>query len=130
PRRRHAGQVTEVHMRSGLLPLAAAALLVNVVSASAWAGVPGVITEQGRLFDSTGVPLTASMAITFSIYDAPAGGSLLWTETQTIALDQGYFSAELGSVTPFSSTVWDGAQRWIGITVGTDPEMTPRQPTD
>jgi hypothetical protein len=54
---------------------------------------------------------------------------LLWTETQSVPLDEGYFSAQLGASTPVPAGVWDGSVRWVGIRVGTDAEMTPREAT-
>ncbi len=107
---------------SALLPLLA-------ISAPAAAGVPSTLTEQGRLFDSVGAPLSTTVAITFSLYAGPNGGQALWSETQVIALDAGYFAAELGTVTPLPAALWDGTVRYVGITVGADPEMSPRQPT-
>jgi hypothetical protein len=112
----------------GLQGLAAlAALLLG--AAPALAGVPLRLTEQGRLYDTAGNPLMGNASVVFTLYDAPVGGNVLWTEVQTVAADTGYFSAELGAISPIPLSVWDGAERYLGITVGTDPEMTPRQPT-
>ncbi|MEO7330538.1 MAG: collagen-like protein, partial [Minicystis sp.] len=107
---------------SALVPLLA-------ISAPAAAAVPSTLTEQGRLFDEVGAPLNTTVTITFSIYAGALGGPALWTETQIIALDEGYFSAELGSATPLPATIWDGTVRYVGIKVGADPEMSPRQST-
>jgi hypothetical protein len=93
------------------------------------AAVPAALTEQGRLFDGTGAPLGGTVSVTFTIHDAPAGGNALWSETQSLTLDAGYFSAQLGAVTPVPAGVWDGSVRYVGIQVGTDAEMTPREAT-
>jgi hypothetical protein len=102
---------------------------VLAVPTLAAAAVPGVLTEQGRLFDAAGAPLQGTASFQFAVYATATGGAPLWTETQTIALDAGYFSAELGTVTPFPPGVWNGAVRYLGITVGSDPEQSPRQAT-
>jgi hypothetical protein len=96
--------------------------------ASAHAKVPGTLTHQGRLYSSAmgNPPVSGSLSVTFAIYDAATGGTMLWTETHQITFDNGYFSAELGSTTAFPATVFDGSTRYLGITVGTDPEMSPR----
>ncbi len=112
--------------------LAYASAVATVVGVSAWgttahAGVPGVLTEQGRLTDSNGQPVSGSVLLSFAIYASPTGGSPIWQETQTVSLDDGYFSARLGEITGIDSTVFDGATRYLGITVGNDGEMTPRQ---
>jgi hypothetical protein len=119
-------------MRFRSLRLVTAALVAQaalVTSGVAFAAVPQGMTEQGRLFDSTGNPLLGSASVTFTMYDAPVGGAVLWTETQSVPLDVGYFSAQIGSVTPVPVSVWDGSVRYVGITVGSDPEMTPRHAT-
>jgi hypothetical protein len=110
----------------GILSLASAAATL-LAAASASSAVPGTLTEQGRLLDTAGAPATGSVSIVFTIYDAATGGASLWTETQNVTLDDGYFSARLGEVTAIPSTVFSGATRYLGVKVGTDAEMTPRQ---
>ena len=98
-----------------------------VLGGSARAAVPGLV-EQGRLLDSSGNPLNSTLSFVFTVYDAATGGSALWTETQSaVVISNGYFSAQLGSVTPIPATVFDGSVRYLGIAVDGDPEMTPRQ---
>jgi hypothetical protein len=99
-----------------------------VLPASALPPVPNFLTQQGRLMDNTGAPVSGAPAFVFTIYADSAGTTTLWTETQTITLDSGYFSTTLGSVTPITATVFDGSTRYLGIKVGSDPEMSPRQP--
>ena len=96
---------------------------------SASAAVPQVLTEQGRLFETTGAPMSGTVPVTFAIYDVPTGGASLWAETQAVTLDAGYFSAQLGLSTPIPSTIWNGSTRYVGFTVGGDPEASPRQLT-
>ena len=90
------------------------------------AAIPHLISYQGRLTDAQGAPITGSRAITFRIYDAGAGGNLLWSETHSNAtLVDGIFEVLLGSVSalnlPFDK------QYYMAIQIGNDPEMTPRQ---
>ena len=98
-----------------------------LASGQAAADVPDLLTEQGRLTDSSGNPVQGTEGITFVIYDAPTGGNALWTEIQSVTLDEGYFSAVLGQTTTIPATVWSGATRYLGMKIGSDPEMTPRQ---
>jgi hypothetical protein len=95
--------------------------------------VPPYLSEQGRLFDDTGMPVAnGTIAITFSIYAGASGGSPLWTETQMITTDDGYFSAVLGDMsnggTALPNDLFNGSTRYLGVTVASDGEMTPRQP--
>src|SRR5580700_9108563 len=96
----------------------------------AFASLPQGLTEQGRLFDDTGNPLNATVSLTFSLYTTASGGTAVWTETQgPVTLDAGYFSVELGSVTPIPQAVWTSATLYVGVAVNSDPEMSPRQST-
>jgi hypothetical protein len=113
------------------LGIGLAAVIVTGLAAPAQAvGVPNRLIEQGRLLKKNGNPVTGTVTVKFAIYDALTGGNVLWTETQSVTLDSGYFSAELGDTTSLPANLFGGAQRYIGITVGTDPEMTPRQTID
>lgn len=91
--------------------------------------VPQIMSYQGKLNDKTGVPVNGSVTMTFTIYDAPTGGNVLWTETWTsVNVSNGIFNVALGSVTPFPSTLFNSDTLYLGIRVGTtDAEMTPRQ---
>ncbi len=99
------------------------ASLASVASAQ----VPGSITHQGRLYDAAQAPVTGSLDVVFTIYDGPdAAANVVWTETHTITFDEGYFSVGLGTLTPFDAGVFDGSMRYLGITVGAEPELSPR----
>jgi hypothetical protein len=62
----------------------------------------------------------------FSIYSQASGGTALWTETQTVTVTDGVFSANLGDTNPI--TLPFDTLYYLGITIGSDSEMTPRQP--
>ena len=84
------------------------------------------IPIQGKLTDASGIPLNGSYDIKATIYDAAAAGVALCTDTDTIVVIHGLFAMNLASCT---SNFFGGVtQLWLGIQVGGDPEMTPRQP--
>lgn len=106
----------------------AALSAVGLWSISALADVPATLTQQGRILDATtGDPVSSKVQIVFNVYAKATGGTALWTEQQNITLDDGYFSAQLGSVTPIPDTLFDGTVRYLGVTVGADDEMAPRE---
>lgn len=110
------------------LPVAAAAAILFAATGTfAAPAIPGRITQQGRLLNADGTPATGSVSMVFKVYAAVSGGSALWTETQTVALDSGYFNLPLGSVTAFTAGLFDGSTRYLGVTVGGNAEMTPRE---
>jgi hypothetical protein len=92
------------------------------------AAVPGTLTQQGRLLDSGGMPVAGQVSFVFTIYDAATAGTALWTESQMITLEDGYFSARLGDTTAIPGTVFTGPIRYLGIKVATDSEAVPREP--
>ena len=108
--------------------VAALALGTLVGIEPAQAAVPGTVMHQGRLFDAEGVPVDAILSVTFAIYADEDDPTPLWTETVDIAFDDGYFSAQLGSISPLDDTLFDGSTRWLGVQIGSDPEMQPRAP--
>lgn len=108
--------------------LMAFCLALVLVPTRARAAVPQSLTQQGRLLNMDGTPVTGPVRMIFAIYDSSSATTPLWTETQSnVALDNGAFSVQLGSTTPFPSTLWSGPTRYVGVTIGNDPEMTPRE---
>lgn len=110
-----------------LLLLSLAAALVCSISATA--SVPAMISYQGKLMQPSGVPMPdGTCSIQFAIYAAPTGGTALWSETNTaVQVKNGLFAVMLGSVTNLPANIFDSPDRYFGIRVGSDPEMTPRQ---
>ncbi len=106
--------------------LLAATLLC--LPAVALAEVPMELTHQGRLFDGSGNALTGPQDVTFSLFDAPSSGTQLWTETQNLSFDQGYFSTQLGadaSGNPLADSLFD-ADLWLEVTVGAGSPLPTR----
>jgi hypothetical protein len=88
-------------------------------------GIPQTINYQGVLKDASGnIVNNGDYNLTFKIYDSETGGTPLWTETKLINVVDGIFSTQLGSVTPLTLS-FDNAY-WLGVTVGSGSELTPR----
>jgi len=104
-------------------------MFLIVLSASvSLADVPGLINYQGTVTDEYGAALDTTVAMTFSIYADSSGGTQVWTETQpAVAVGSGIFNVLLGSVSAIEDTVFNEPNRWLGVQVGGDPELTPRQ---
>ena len=99
-----------------------AALLVSAQTLLGQA--PKTLTYQGRLSDAAG-PLNGTYALSFTIYDAAAGGSTLWSETLSdVSITNGHVSVILGNTTPIALQA--AQPMWLGITVDTNPEVSPR----
>ena len=124
-------------MKTTVSLLCALALLASAtLRLAAAGGPPELLSYQGYLVDANGAPLgvdgsgnplPSNYDVTFSIFDASTGGTLLWREQQTITVDAGYFSVLLGEGTvvgsdprPSLSSVFTGIgadERFVGVAV-------------
>jgi len=97
------------------------------VSAQGEVGVtaiaPGAIAIQGRLTDADGNPLDGTYNLTFRLYEVAEGGTPLCSDTNAVIVDDGLFSTYMD----YCYNDLYGQKVWLGIQVGSDPEMTPRQ---
>jgi len=107
-------------MRAITLLLAAA-----LCCGGAKALVPHEINYQGYLTNPGGTPVNATVPIVLNLYNVATGGVALYTETQSVTVTNGVFKVLIGSVTPLPLPF--DVPYYLGIMVGTDPEMTPRQ---
>lgn len=105
-----------------------ATAMVALVAATALASAPQLINFQGILKTPSNTPVPdASYLVTFTIYNAPAGGTNLWSETQSVTTTGGLFAVLLGASNPVPDSAFKDSYRWLGITVSPDPEMAVRQ---
>ncbi len=103
------------------------AVMLTLFVGASHAATPNLINYQGSLATSGGAPVPdASYSVLFAIYSAPSGGSTIWNETQSVTTTGGRFAVLLGSITPIAEALFSDTVRYLGITVGSDPEMTPR----
>lgn len=92
----------------------------------------GVFTMpyQGRLTDAAGTPvdnMVPGLAMTFALYTQETGGAPVWSEHHSgVPVSDGLFNVYLGSITPLESALF-GDDLWLGVTIGGDAEMTPRE---
>jgi hypothetical protein len=91
------------------------------------AAVGAVVPIQGRLTDAGGNPLDGYYSVKATLYNASTGGVALCTDTDTVLVDNGLFNMYLDGSDACSSSDIDGRQLYLGIKVGSDGEMTPRQ---
>jgi hypothetical protein len=128
----------------------AAALILSLASLPNFAqiqGPPNRIDYQGQVLDSSGNPLApdtpTNYTMQFRLYDAQTGGTLLWSESQTVTVSKGAFSVRLGEGVAIPAdglpagvqaaglvNAFTGSDRFLGLTVvvpnQTPAEVTPR----
>ena len=89
--------------------------------------VSQTVNFQGLLKNAAGNPINGTVPVVdFRIYDLATLGPALCGETQSVTAEEGVFSVQLGSVSPFDADLFDGKELWLAVKVGADPEMLPR----
>lgn len=95
----------------------------------AQAAVPTQVAVEGVLLSSGGGPAAdGDYTVGFALYGAETGGSAVWSEQGSVLkVKGGQFSLLLGAKTPLSAAAVNLNSAWLGIQIGTDPEL-PRKP--
>ena len=93
-----------------------------MIAAPAFASVPVSITQQGKLLDQEGEPMTGERTLQFAIYDAPSGGDLLWSDEVSVDLgDTGVYTATLGGTeNPIDAMLLQDGRAYMELTVGSN----------
>ncbi len=103
---------------------------VSARPTSAPASMQFQVSYQGRLADAGGNPIAnQSVSIAFRIYEQPSGGTAIWTQTSNVTTDaNGLFTILLNVDPPLKPGGVEAINNlWLGVQVGSDAEMTPRQ---
>lgn len=108
------------------------ALLLVVLMAGTALGAPGalnsvfapaappptLVSYQGYV-EVSGNAYTGTGNFQFAIVDAATGdGTILWSTTETLTVNNGLFDFMLGSTTPLPSNVFDGDPRYLRVWFG------------
>jgi hypothetical protein len=103
-----------------------AVLLFMLLPIVSFAATPQTINYQGILKDNNGALVNGTVQMQFALYSSLSGTSVLWSELQSsVTVTNGRYNVILGSVTPIALPF--DAQYYLGVTVGADLEMSPRQ---
>jgi hypothetical protein len=87
--------------------------------------VPPYLVHQGRLLDALNAPVEGAQTLTFDLYAEETGGASLWTETQTVSVNAGFYSVTLGQITPLAVAAFTGDTLYLGVTIGGE-QLSPR----
>jgi hypothetical protein len=127
----------------GLFALLICVLILLAPRTRAANGINPQMNYQAKILDSSGsLVVDGTYSIKFSIYADASGGTPLWTAAGTtgaptalsISVTNGLFSLALGdtsvsggSQNSLESLDWNSDSLYLGITIGSDAEMTPRK---
>lgn len=93
------------------------------------AQIPRTISYQGVLADTLGKPKPdGSYSFTFTLYTSLSSGSPIWSETKTLDVRRGLFYTALGDQVSFPDSLRFDKPYWLGVKIGSDPELQPRIP--
>ena len=91
--------------------------------------VPNQLNYQGFLVNAAdSSAITATLEMTFRLYDSETKGAELWSEIHpAVEVKGGLFQVLLGSLTSFPGGLFGGAPLWLQTEVGTEI-LSPRKP--
>lgn len=99
------------------------AVMIILFSAFVIGAIPDTLNIHGKLLNNGGSPQTGTFNMNFSIYDVASGGSNIYTQTQSVTTDEnGIYTLILSGLTGVNFS----QQTYLGVTVESDSEMTPR----
>ncbi|KPA12639.1 conserved hypothetical protein, secreted, partial [Candidatus Magnetomorum sp. HK-1] len=107
-----------MNLRLNYLMIAFCLLMIGTFSANAQ--VPGHVTFMGFLTDTSDVGVEdGNYSLKFSMWDGDSEttANKLWEETQTIFVQKGIYSVELGSSNPFPNTLTFANPYYLGVQV-------------
>jgi hypothetical protein len=89
--------------------------------------VPPLINYQGMLSDTTGNPVAdGQYSMTFKLYSVLTGGTVLWSEAQSVQVNGGVYHVQLGTNPAFPTTLFDNDDLFLEVII-TGETLTPRQ---
>ena len=98
-----------------------------ILSHTALATVKIMFGVQGQLTNLAGTPVDGANTVVFKLWSDSIGGVANFTESRSVTTDaNGQFATVIGSNDNLDITVFNDSSLFLGITVGADPEMTPR----
>ncbi len=105
------------------------ALLCALISGVSQAQIPKTINYQGYLTTASGAAVTGNVQMTLKIYLTDSAPLPIHSETHpSVVVTNGVFNVQIGSdaASPLGASFL--SPYFLGVTVGTDPEMMPRRP--
>ena len=103
-----------------------AVMVLLIIGTAALSEVPHLINYQATIEGPTG-PVSGLFTITFRVYPDSLSEDVLWEEVHAdMQIEDGLVYAILGADTPLPISLFEGDERWMGIAIDMDPEISPR----
>ncbi len=108
-------------------------VLLALWTIAAWGQIFPGIHLQGVLTDPSGNPIEGPVNVTVRIYKQATGGTPVYSESFNRTLSAGLLDVTLGvgvgdpdSIKRALAATPTEPERWVGVSVNTDPELSPR----
>ncbi|MFT6160379.1 MAG: hypothetical protein ACJAZO_001264 [Myxococcota bacterium] len=105
--------------------LVIAGLVVLTASPKGASASPMSFTHQGRLLGAAGGGISGTHDVAFQLFETPTGGSPVWSETDSLTLEDGRYTTILGDGSDLTGVI-DGTSLYLQVTVDTEV-LLPRQ---
>lgn len=104
-------------------------IMLAIFSGLSFGQISQLITYQGILIDpATGDPVADDIyEIEFSIYETPSAGTTIRSETKNVPTENSLYHVMLENFNLLTSTVLSGQEKYPGIKIRVDPEISPRK---
>ena len=101
-------------------------LFAIFIASCAGANLTPRFSHQGRLLDSDGSPVSdGNYNMQYRLYHTASGGTAVFTDTRTVAVEDGLFTTSIGSTTNITPSIFS-EPTWMEITVNGET-LSPRQ---
>lgn len=85
---------------------------------------PAVLPMQGFLTDGDGTPIDGDISLRINLYDSEVATTDIFTETQTVMVDQGHFVAYVGDAASLDLALFrDNSDVWVGLAIDGGTEL-------
>jgi len=101
-----------------------ATIILFIFTNDSFSQVPDLISYQGVLYKDDDILPDGTYETEFTLYNEFTEGNALWTEMQSVAVENGVFNVQLGKSNPFDFLIFD-SPLWLGVNVGGE-ELLPR----
>lgn len=92
--------------KPGRLPFLILPFVLLLLGACAPKLLP-TFSHQGRLLDDSGNPVPdGNYAVEYRIFNVPDGGSAVYTESQSVTIEDGLFTTSLGLTSTITPTIF------------------------
>ncbi len=101
-------------------------ILALLCAATPALALPNYVVQEGLLLNDEGVPLEGQHTIRVRLWDRADGGNILFEESHTVTLSDGWYAYAMGSEEALNPALFARAELHLAIAVDRGQDLTPR----